>query len=231
MKILTLDYKKLCEAFVYHVFYMYLNKPSDKYDVHYHAEIYANIDLMFEENNNHIVIQFRDYHGKNPYIAIHQSDKEPADIENVFNGLSELELDYLVRASNSKEYCFHFNTYPITTGVYFMGNDVYSGMSWEEFLENGGNSISVLFDSVQDSNFPDNLNDYHKSKLNEEWKKIVYDELVCAYSSKNFDIYESCFRNYITKEQFRYFERIILECSHINVLNRRKRNLFQIKKQ
>lgn len=39
---------------------MYLNKPSDKYDVHYHAEIYALIymkavfEIMLQKNSSDI---------------------------------------------------------------------------------------------------------------------------------------------------------------------------------
>lgn len=229
MKILTLEYTKLCEAFIYHVFYMYLNKPYDKYNQNYHAEIYDSIDLMFEENNNHIVVRFYSYMSKKSYIAIHQSNKTAIDIERTFQGLDEQTLNFMIIKSESKKgeyYDWIFYDYPITAGIYFKEDDIYSSISWEEFMSNGGGSISILFDSVKERDFPMNLHEYHKEKLDEEWKKQVYDELVLAYSNKTFDIYASCLREHITKNQFKYFNRVVLEELHINVLNSRKRNLF-----
>ena len=93
-------------------------------------------------------------------------------------------------------------------------------------MEQGGNNISEILKCINEQNFPNNIHDYHKYLLKEEWKKQVYDEIVIATETKKFDIFESELRHHISKKTFKYIERLIFECLHIEVINGRKRNLF-----
>lgn len=228
--IIELEFDKLCDVFIYHAIYINVRDPHDKYDEHNHGEVYGSaIDLFFRNNDNDVYVQLADWTKDTafqPYIAIHQSDKKAIEVEKVYNGMDKVPLKHLIRRSSSSDYVYIFNQHLITAGGYFKENKLYSSLSYEEFMDNGGNNISELLNCVNEKTFPNNIHEYHKSLLKEEWKKRVYDEFVIAAESKTFDIFESELRHHMTKNQFKYIERLIFRNLHIEVLNGRKRNLF-----
>ena len=228
--IMELEFDKLCDTFIYHAIYININEPHDKYDEHNHGEVYGSaIDLFFRNNDNDVYVQLSDWTKDTafqPYIAIHQSDKKAIAVDKVYNGMDKIPLKHLIRRSSSSDYVYIFNQHLITAGGYFRGNKLYSSLSYEEFMDNGGNNISELLMFVDEKNFPNNIHEYHKNLLKEDWKKQVYDEIVKAKETKTFDIFESELRHHIKKQQFKYLTRLIFECLDIEILNGRKRNLF-----
>ena len=228
--IMILELNKLCEAFIYHAIYINVHEPHDKYNDHCHGEIYGSaIDLFFKNNDNDVYVQLYGWKKDSsfqPYIAIHQSNKKAIEVDKVYSGMSKLDLMHLVRRSSNSDYYYIFNQHLITSGGYFKGNKLYSSLSYDEFMDNGGNNISALLSCVLEKDFPSNIHEYHKSLLNDEWKKQVYDEIVKAKDNKTFDLFESELRNHFTKKQYKYLKRIIFEGLGIEVLNERKRNLF-----
>jgi hypothetical protein len=228
--IIELEFDKLRDAFIYHAVYININNPHDKYDKHNHGEVYGSaIDLFFRNNENDVYVQLADWAKDTafqPYIAIHQSNKKAIEVDKVYNGMDKVPLKYLIRKSSSSDYVYIFNQHLITSGGYFKGNKLYSSLSYEEFMDNGGNNISELLKCVNEKNYPHNIHEYHKSLLKEEWKKQVYDEIINSIETKTFDVFESELRHHVTKKQFKYLERLIFECLDIEILNGRKRNLF-----
>ena len=59
--ILEIDYRKLCDAFVYTVFFRYLERPTDKTDKQNHAEIYSAIDIYSKNDDEQTIIQFKNW--------------------------------------------------------------------------------------------------------------------------------------------------------------------------
>lgn len=227
--IIELEFDKLCDAFIYHAIYININNPHDKYDEHNHGEVYGSaIDLFFRNNENDVYVQLANWEKDTafqPYIAIHQSNKKTIKVDKAYNGMDKMDLKHLIRRSSSSDYVYIFNQHLITSGGYFKGNKLYSSLSYEEFMDNGGNNISELLKYTNKKN-PNNIHEYHKRLLKEEWKKQVYDEIINSIETKTFDVFESELRHHVTKKQFKYLERLIFECLHIEVLNGRKRNLF-----
>lgn len=229
--ILDVDYLKLCDAFVYTVFFRYLEKPAEKKDKKHHVEIYSSIDMYFHNKGKQTIIQFKNWKaesgiGYQPFIAIHQEDKQPVDIAKLYKGMEKKTLEFLEKKVTSKDYNSCFYTYPITTGAYFKGNKMFSSYNYKEFMDQGGNHLEVLFQSVKEKEFPNNLHEYYRKKLTEDWQKQVYDELLEAYNTKAFDIDASNLRYHITRKQYKYFKCTVLDNLHIEVLNEHKRNLF-----
>lgn len=228
--IMELDFEKLCNAFIYRAIYMYLDKPHEKWDKDSYGDICGgSIDLYFMNDGNQIIIELSDWikdTSFQPYIAIHQSNKEPIDVEKIYKGMEKRNLNILMKRTSSTDYIYVFNQYLITSGGYFKGNKLYSSLSLEEFMENGGNNIAEIFKYISTKDFPYNLHQHYKNLLDEDWKKRVYDEIIKANETKKFDIYESELRYHISKKQFKFLKTIIFECLHIDVLNERKRNLF-----
>lgn len=228
--ILEFDYDNLCHAFICHCLFLFLDRPQDKYSFENHGEVYGSaIDLLVKDENIQYIVKFSGWikgSMSKPYIAIHQSDKNTVDIETLYKGMDKQTLKFLVKKSSSQEYHFFFNKYPITAGGYIKDGKLYSAQSLNEFMENGGHIISILFDTVNDSSFPQNLYAYHKEVLKESWKQEVYDELVDSLKTKTFDIYESSLHEHITRKQFKNLKVIIFENQHIKIINERKRGLF-----
>ena len=141
--ILEIDYQKLCDAFVYTVFFKYLERPTDKTDKQNHAEIYSAIDIYFRNENMQTIIQFKNWQsegniGFHPFIAIHQDGKQPIDIAKLYKGIEKRTLEFLEKEATSKDHNSPLNLCPITAGAYFKGNKMYSASSYEEFMEQGG---------------------------------------------------------------------------------------------
>lgn len=228
--ILEFDYDNLCHAFICHCLFLYLDDPNDKYSIEKHGVVYGSaIDLLVKDENIQYIVQFSDWIKGGmckPYIAIHQSDKKAVCVETLYKGMDKQTLKFLIRRSSSQEYNYYFNKYPITAGGYIKNGKLYSSQSLDEFMENGGHKISVLFDTVNDPSFPQNLYTYHREALKELWKQEVYDELVESLKTKTFDIYASVLHEHITRKQFKYLKAIIFENLHIEVINERKRGLF-----
>lgn len=228
--ILEFDYDCLCHAFICHCLFLYLDRPQDKHSFENHGEVYGSaIDLLVKDENIQYIVKFSDWIKGGmckPYIAIHQSDKKAACVETLYKGMDKQTLKFLIRKSSSQEYSFYFNKYPITAGGYIKEGKLYSSQSLYEFMENGGHMISVLFDTVNVSSFPQNLYTYHKEALKESWKQEVYEELVESLKTKKFDINASRLHEHITRKQFKYLKAIIFENLHIEVINERKRGLF-----
>lgn len=228
--ILEFDYDNLCHAFICHCLFLYLDRPQDKYSLENHGEVYGSaIDLLVKDENIQYIIKFSDWirDGRcKPYIAIHQSDKKAINVETLYKGMDKMTLKFLVKKTSSLEYNFYFNKYPITAGGYIKDGKLYSSQSMDEFMENGGHKISILFDTVNDPSFPQNLYTYHKETLKESWKQEVYDEFVESLNSKTFDIHASSLSKHITRKQFKYLKVIMFENLHIKVVNERKRGLF-----
>lgn len=228
--ILKFDYDNLCHAFICHCIFLYLDSPIDKFTFENRGVVYGSaIDLLVKTEDIQYIIKFSDWIKGGmckPYIAIHQSNKEAVNVETVYKGMDKQTLKFLVKKSSSQEYDFYFNKYPITAGGYIKDGKLYSSQSLDEFMENGGHVISALFNTVQESSFPQNLYAYHKEALKEEWKLKVYDELVESLKTKRFDIYESSLSKHITRKQFKYLKAILLDNLHIEVINGRKRGLF-----
>ena len=99
-------------------------------------------------------------------------------------------------------------------------------MSLDEFMNQGGNNIEEIFSSIMELNFPENLHQIYVNRLDEDWKKKVYFDLVESLQTKQFDIYKSELHNHISKKEFKYLKAMIFECLHIEVQNERKRGLF-----
>ncbi len=84
-----------------------------------------------------------------------------------------------------------------------------------------------MLEATQACNFPENLYAYHKQMLQENRKKVVYDEILESMETKEFDIYASCLHEHISKNEFKYLKRFFFDYLDIQVLNARKRDLFQ----
>lgn len=229
--ILEIDYRKLCDAFVYTVFFRYLERPTDKTDKQNHAEIYSAIDIYSKNDDEQTIIQFKNWQsegniGFHPFIAIHQDGKQPIDIAKLYKGMEKRTLEFLEKDAASKDHNSPLYLYPITAGAYFKGNKMYSASSYEEFMEQGGSHLEILFQSAREKEFPDNLHEYYKKRLQEDWQKQAYNELSQAYHTKALDIYTSCLRCHITRKEFKYLKFSILDNLHIKVLNANKKGLF-----
>ena len=103
---------------------------------------------------------------------------------------------------------------------------MFSSYNYKEFMDQGGNHLKILFQSVMEKEFPNNLHEYYRKKLTEDWQKQIYNELLEAYNTKAFDIYTSNLRHHITRKQYKYFKYTVLDNLHIEVINEKKRNLF-----
>lgn len=60
-------------------------------------------------------------------------------------------------------------------------------------MDQGGNHLEVLFQSVKEKEFPNNLHEYYRKKLTEDWQKQVYDELLEAYNTKHLILMQAIY--------------------------------------
>lgn len=229
--IIDIDFDKLTEAFIYHAIYLNLREFSTKFQMNSHADVYASIDLYFKDGDRQIIVNLRncmDEASNQPYITIHQSGSKVIDVEKKYVGMDEESLRFLVKFATQEDYKenYTYYNYPITAGGYFENGKLYSGQSYKDFMENGGKQIEMLFKAAQLEAFPEFLHEYHKQMLKEDWKKIVYDEILESMETGEYDIAASCLREHIKKDEFKYLKRFFFDYMDIEVLNSRKRNLF-----
>lgn len=229
--IAKIDYEKFYTAMLFQCFYMFLNKPRDKTINDYHCEAYGYIDLKFKnENNEYVIVQYKVTDIKGCYqLLIHQKGKPAVDLNKALKGYDKFTIDWYINKAQLPEYGHNtpFYNHLITAASYFYKDKLYSGMKYNDFMNNGGNNIAHILNCIVQNDFPLNLHDLFKNKLHEKWQKDSYDDLVESLKTKEFDIFKSSLHEHITKEQFKYFERYVLEGCHIKVINKRKKNLWK----
>ena len=55
---------------------------------------------------------------------------------------------------------------------------MYTAQSYDEFMNNGGMQIAILFETARSDTFPESLHEYHRGLFQENWKREVYDEII-----------------------------------------------------
>lgn len=231
--IMEIDLQKIRTAFVYHAVYLNLAKFSTKFQMDSHGDIYMHTDLYFKNEDVQVIANMMKSQMKDVpdqvYLTIHQSHSTAINIEEVYKGMDEHALHFLKRFSTMEDYrySYTFYDYPITAGAYFKDGKMYTAQSYDEFMNNGGMQIAILFETARSDTFPESLHEYHRGLFQENWKREVYNEIIQSMETKEFDIYKSCLHEHITKKEFKYLKSFFFDYLDIKVLNARKRDLFK----
>lgn len=228
--IMAIERDKFEKAAIYQCFFMFLAKPADKADQNYSYEVYRYIDIKYMNEKSKYVIVRYDRIGVDGYnkILIYQEDKPEADLSKALRGYNRHETDWYIHKAQLPEYRFNTPFYgrPMTAAGYFGSDRLYSGMTLDEFMSNGGDNLEEIFKAVQEDAFPQNMHARLKGRLRESWQKESYDELVDSLETKEFDISESPLHEHITKKQFKHFETCVLKEIPIKTINAGKRSLW-----
>lgn len=228
--IAKINCEKFYDAMIYQCFYMFLNKPRNKSIENYHCEAYGYVDLKFKnENNEYVIVQYcvNDYRGCHQ-LLIYQEGKSPVDLNIALKGYDKFTIDWYIHKAQLPEYEYNtpFYRHLITAASFFCDDKLYSGMKYDDFMNNGGNNIAHIFNCVTENDFPINSHAFFKNKLSEKWQQDSYDDLVKSLQTKEFDIFKSSLHEHITKNELKYLEKYILKGCHIKVINKRKKNLW-----